>query len=219
MSDPRTSFETVISTAIDSALKELHTCLPGVVQTFDHEEQLADIQPTIQRKLGGELVNLPLLVGVPVRFPKVSGFSITLPLKEGDEVEIKCAERSIDNWLLDGDIQAAGDIRKHSLSDAYATPMMYSQDNKITDFDPDNIQIRNDAGTSFITLTSTGDIVLNGDSDFAVAFTDMKAAFDTLVSDFNTHMHPTAALGSPSPPVAPTTADMSGAKVDTVKVP
>lgn len=219
MSDPRNTIETVVQTAIDSALKELHTCLPGVVQAFDPIEQLADIQPTIQRKLKGELVNLPLLVGVPVRFPKVSGFCVTMPLKEGDEVEVKFVERSIDNWLLDGGIRSANDVRMHSLSDAYATPMMYSQQNKITDFDPDNMQIRNDAGTSFITLTASGDIILNGDTDFIVAFNDMKAAFDTLVSDFNSHMHPTAALGSPSPPVVPTSADMSGAKVDIVKVP
>ena len=50
MADPRTTLEKVIQTAIDSSLKELHTSLPGVIQSFDPVEQLADIQPTIKRK-------------------------------------------------------------------------------------------------------------------------------------------------------------------------
>lgn len=231
MADPRTTLEKVIQTAIDTSLKELHTSLPGVVQSFDPVEQTADIQPTIQRKQGGQLVDLPLLVGVPVRFPKVADFCITLPLKEGDEVSVIFAERSIDNWLLDGGIQSAGDIRKHSLSDAYAIPMLYSQNNKITNFDPDNIQIRSDDGSAFITIDTSGNILLNGDADFVTAFTDMKTAFDQLKTDlntfitlYNTHTHTGVTTGSGSsgttPSIGtPSLADMSSAKVDNVKVP
>lgn len=236
MADPRTTLEKVIQTAIDSSLKEVHTSMPGVVQSFDPVEQLADIQPTIQRKQSGELVNLPLLVDVPVRFPKVSDFCITLPLKEDDEVLIIISERSIDNWLLNGGIQPAGDIRKHSLSDAYAIPMLYSQENKILSFDPDNIQIRSDDGSAFITIDTSGNILLNGNADFVTAYTDMKTAFDQLKTDlnalitaYNAHIHITTATigasatpGVISPTVSqgtPSAADMSAAKVDNVKVP
>lgn len=93
----------------------------------------------------------------------------------------------------------------------------------------------NDA-TSKINILSGGDINLNGDTDSAVAFTDMQTAFDLLKQElnnfiiaYNLHIHVTTATigGSPTPGVlSPTvaqavsaTADMSGAQVPTVKLP
>lgn len=60
-----------------------------------------------------------------------------------------------------------------------------------------------------------GNLVLNEGTDFAVQFTAMKAAFDQLKSDYDLHTHPS--IGSP--PATPSTADMSGAKVDKVRLP
>lgn len=82
-----------------------------------------------------------------------------------------------------------------------------------------------------ILLNASGEIVLNGGTDFAVAYTDLKSAFDTLKGDlnnlisvFNSHVHPgvTAGGASTSATVTPGTAsaaDMAGAKVATVKLP
>jgi hypothetical protein len=79
-------------------------------------------------------------------------------------------------------------------------------------------------------ILSSDDIEVGGNADFAVRFNELKTQFDILKKDVNnhinvtymTHNHPTAAPGSPSPPSVPgvpTTADISGAKVDTVKLP
>jgi hypothetical protein len=83
----------------------------------------------------------------------------------------------------------------------------------------------NDAGAiqAFINLLKTGIIEVNGNADFAVRFTDLETAFNQLKSDFNTHTH-AYTPGSQPPsatavPVPQTTADMSGAKVDEVKLP
>ena len=235
MADPRTTLETVIQTAIDSTMKEVHTMLPAIVQSIDTVEQTVDVQPTIKRKINGEIVDLPLLTGVPIRYPKTTDFSITWPIKTDDHVMIIFAERSIDNWLINGDLQNPGDIRKHNLSDGFAIPMMYPQTDLITSFDATNLQIRTTSGAG-ITLTPAGIIELNGNADFVTAFTDMQTAFNTLKTDlnnlitaYNSHIHITTATvgasatpGIISPTVAigtPSTADMSGAKVDTVKVP
>lgn len=226
MADPRIQFEQVIQTAIDSSLKEVHTALPGVVQAFDPETQLADIQVTIQRKLAGELVNLPLLAEVPVRYFRCGGFTITAPLVQGDHVLLIFAERSIDTWLTSGEISNPADVRRHTLSDAFAIPMMFPQTNVISNFDNTNIQIRTDDGGGFVNITPNGNIELNGNADSVTAFNDMKAAFDTLVTNFNNHIHLTTAtvtggdpVGVISVPTVSSTADMSGAEVPTVKVP
>ena len=92
------------------------------------------------------------------------------------------------------------------------------------------INVLNDSGS--FNIKSDGVIEINGNADFAVAFTDLKTAFDQLKTDFNTfvttiynlHVHPGVTAGPASTGVAPlvgtgSTADMSGAKVDTVKIP
>lgn len=229
MSDPRNTLETVIQTAIDTNLKDVHTCLPAVIQSIDYDEQLIECQPTIQKLVDGVLTSLPLLIDVPIRFPKSADFSITYPLKEGDHVLVIFAERSIDNWLLDSGIQSANDVRRHSLSDGFAIPMVYPQPDKITDFDDTNLHIRTTNGEG-IKLTPTGNIELNGNDDFVTAFNDMKSAFDEFKTDFNTHIttvydihtHPDPVSGNSGVPNqlgSETSADMSGAKVETVKVP
>jgi hypothetical protein len=159
--DRRASLETVLATAIATQLKEVHTMLPGQIINFDPVEQLADIQPQLQRNVDGELKNLPVLSKVPVRFFKSGDFTITMPLKEGDEVAIYFIERSIDNWLEDGGIQSPNDTRRFDLSDAYAVPVLYSQKQKVVDFDPDNLVIKSTNGNSKITLKTNGEVVID----------------------------------------------------------
>ncbi len=76
-----------------------------------------------------------------------------------------------------------------------------------------------------------GVLELNGNTDFAVAFDDLKSGFDTLKSDFNTfvttifnlHVHATVtSLGTPTVPVpigSSSTASIDASKVDTVVLP
>jgi hypothetical protein len=93
--------------------------------------------------------------------------------------------------------------------------------------------VKNSSGS--MVVDSSGNAVFHGGSDTAVAYTDMKSAFDTLKTDlnnlvtaYNAHVHITTATVSAGPPgvLAPTTstgtptaADMSGAEVATVKLP
>lgn len=219
----KTSLESVVQTAIDSYMKEVHTCLPALVVAVNHSTQLIDAQITIKRQMKGELINLPLLKNVPLRYYKSNIFSITFPIEVNDNVMIIFAERSIDTWLTEGDIQNPFDIRKFSLSDAFAIPMMYHQKDVIPSFDSTNLQIKTNDGSGTITLTPSGDIELNGNGDTTIAYTDMKTAFDQLKTDlnnfitvYNAHIHGT----SPPPNTTATasTADMSPAEVADVKV-
>lgn len=70
-------------------------------------------------------------------------------------------------------------------------------------------------------LKPDGTMEINGNSDFAVAFNDLKTAFDQFKSDYNAHVHTgvTTGAGSSGAPAAPTTADIDPAKIDTIKVP
>lgn len=82
---------------------------------------------------------------------------------------------------------------------------------------------KGDTLAAYIKLFNDGIIHFNGDADFIAGFNDLKSGFDTLKSDFNsflTHMHPTAATGSPSPPsppATPSTASIDASKKDNLK--
>lgn len=222
---PNDLIEAAIQEGIASALKDLHTCLPGVIDSFDPATQLADIQPTIKRKirsLDGEeiLQNLPLLTSVPVRFLKTNSFSITMPPETGDEVLILFCERSIDTWLMYGGIQNPLDFRRHDLSDAFAFPLMYSQKNVVASFHAINLEIKS-AGSAKIALTPTTEVILNGGADWAVQFSALQTAFDELKSAFNTHVHAGVTSGGASTAATsvPSAADISLAKIASVRLP
>lgn len=68
---------------------------------------------------------------------------------------------------------------------------------------------------SSVRVLGDGSVVFNDGTDFAIQYNAMKTAFDQLITDYNAHGHG----GMGAAPPTPTTADMSGAKVATVKLP
>lgn len=185
MGDRRTQLESVIQTAIDTALKEVHTSLPAVVTKVDHANQLVDAQITIKRKMNGVLINLPILIDVPIRYWKSKTFSITFPIEVGDHVKITFAERSIDTWLTEGGIQNPFDVRKFSLSDAFAEPVMYHQKDLIPDFDPVNLEIKTNSGNTKIIVKSEGlEIITTGSTDITSSKTTINNDVD-IIGDLN----------------------------------
>ena len=61
------------------------------------------------------------------------------------------------------------------------------------------------------------EIHLNGDGKRLVTWDELNTALQGLVTALGTHVHPTAAVGTPSPPSAPLSLDLSAAKTTTVK--
>ena len=82
---------------------------------------------------------------------------------------------------------------------------------------------RDDTGTlqAYSLHKKDGVLELNGNTDFAVAFNDLKSGFDQLKLDHNAFLlHVHGAAGTPPvPPAIPSTASIDAAKIATVKVP
>ena len=81
---------------------------------------------------------------------------------------------------------------------------------------------------AFINFLSSGIIEINGNSDFAVRFNELESGFNELVTDFNNFVstfnnHTQILSGgialAPSTPASSTSADISDAKVEEVKLP
>ncbi|MFM3842788.1 Gp138 family membrane-puncturing spike protein [Klebsiella pneumoniae] len=149
-----------LAQAIMSAMR---VAMPGIIQSFDPDAVTAVVQPAIkgaeQDESGAEVsVNLPLLVDVPVVFPRGGGCTLTFPVSEGDECLVIFADRCIDFWWQSGGVQEPVDGRMHDLSDAFCIVGPQSQAKKIGGISTTGAQLRTDDGSAFIEVAAGGDI-------------------------------------------------------------
>lgn len=193
-----------IAQVVDNKLKELHTCMPGKIVSFDTDTQIAEIQPLIRRIfVNSGPVDLPLCISCPVMFPRAGGFSMTFPVTVGDECMIMFSERALDTWLQSGGVQLPLDTRRHSLSDAIAILGLYSQPNKLESFFTTGIEIKADDGSIYFRLDGTG-ITIKGNVniDGNITMTGTSTATDHTSDTISgkTHTHPGDSGGTTGPP-------------------
>lgn len=108
----------------ETTKNQIRVALPGIVQSFDPGAVTAVVQPAIRSvetdNDGNRITkNYPLLVDVPVVFPRGGGCTLTFPVKAGDECLVIFADRCIDFWWQNGGVQEPVDDRVHDLSDAF----------------------------------------------------------------------------------------------------
>jgi len=146
------NLSSVLRQAIKNQLAELHTCMPAVIVSYDHEKQLASVQPTISRKYAdGRVDQYPVINNVPIIFPRSGGASFTMPVKANDPVLLAFTERSMDTWKKTGGVQVQDDPRMHSLSDAVgfvglspetAPSQSENNDDVLLDFDGNKVRLK-----------------------------------------------------------------------------
>lgn len=153
--------ETSYRDLIMAARMDLHTAMPGIIQSFDAARMTCTIQPAIRGAIiaptgRAEAADLPLLVDCPVVFPGGGGYILTYPLKAGDEALIVIAERCIDAWWQSGGVQAAAEYRLQDLSDGFVIPGPRSQPHVVTGgVGMTGAELRTDSGTTVLRLKGT----------------------------------------------------------------
>lgn len=215
---PQTPNETDnLLTAIRSQLALVHTCLPGVIASYDEATQTATVTPAVKfkfRKSDGTLEHYapPAIPKVPVAFPGGDGWSITWPLAAGDPVTLVFAERSLDEWrTVKGTAHEARDVRRFDLTDAIAIP------GGRTPADPLPPEAYDSAA-----LVIRGTLIKLGSSaasEFVALANLVKSEIESFRAEVSTHTHPyvnfTAGAATTSPPVGfgTTAGDMGATKV------
>ncbi|EAT2563188.1 translation initiation factor IF-2, partial [Salmonella enterica] len=142
-----------------SVMSALRVSMPGIVQSFDSDTVTAVVQPAIKGyEQDSNGVNqstvLPLLVDVPVIFPRGGGCTLTFPVKAGDECLVIFADRCIDFWWQNGGVQEPVDDRVHDLSDAFCIVGPQSQAQKISGISTSAAQLRTDDGAAFVEVAA-----------------------------------------------------------------
>ena len=171
--DERTAdLTSLLQAAMDSAGISIRVAVPGIVQSWNADEQTVTVQPAIREKVSfggvGQEMNIPLLVDVPVVMPRAGGYSLVFVPQQGDECLIVFGDMCMDAWWQSGGIQSQADSRRHDLSDGFAILGCWSQPNKPS-FPESGCRLQNDEGTAGIaisggTVNIFGTVNINGNS-------------------------------------------------------
>lgn len=149
---------------LSSLATNLRVSMPGIIESYDPATQTATIQPAIREKVNingnQEWTEIPLLVDVPILFPRAGGYSITFPVSAGDECLVFFADCCYDAFWQSGGVQNQIDRRRHDLSDGLAIVTGISQPNRLSGVSSSGLQIRNDAGSAVIEIVG-GNISIN----------------------------------------------------------
>ena len=162
----------------DALQSRMWTMLPGIIVSYD----ITGNSPVAAVKLaikGYDTANdgtrtfhdLPTLPHCPVVFPRGGGYSMTFPVKEGDECIVLFSSRSIDEWWQSGVGQPAFDFRQHDLSDGVcfvgltskAAPIgVLSATTAQFQADDGSVSVALDKSTKTVNITGPGGITCDG---------------------------------------------------------
>ena len=186
---------------------EIHTAMPGTIESVDYEEGLVNVLPALKMKLpNGELINYPLITGVPVlTFSSNStGVSVTLPVVPGDTCWIMISEQSLDAWMYGMDTNA--DL-PFDLTNAICIPGLSPTLNAEQQKANDEKAVIVRAGEQKLTISPEG-IRIDGDLHIAgniSADGALSVAGQASASEFSArgvslsgHTHTSSASGSPT---------------------
>lgn len=135
------------------------TAMPAILQSYDPAKKTCSAQVAVMsqvqdRKTGAwNNVKITVCVDCPVIFPGGGGFTLTFPLKSGDEGLLVFASRCIDAWWQNGGVQPQAEVRLHDLSDGLFIPGASSVPNVPANTSATNVQLRNADGTLVIELS------------------------------------------------------------------
>lgn len=186
------------SVPVDERLKETHTCLPGIVKSFDAATQSATVQPAIQRIfIPDGPVNLPVCLDVPVQFPRGGGFVLTFPVTAGDECLLVFSERAIDFWFDRGGVQLPAEYRMHDLSDAFAIMGVSSKPKAISAFATGAAELRSLDGNTVIHIEN-GEVTIKAATvnvggtggELAAKGETLQTFVNALITALVAHTHP-----------------------------
>ena len=139
--------EESLKSMTENYINNMRVAIPAIIVQFDSQKQTASVQPAIKDTLQGNFVALPELSDVPVQFPRAGGYSLTFPVKAGDECLLVFSDMCIDGWWQLGGIQNQAEKRRHDLSDACAILGITSVPKALKNVCMEGLRLQKDSGT------------------------------------------------------------------------
>jgi hypothetical protein len=198
-------------------IKTIFVSIPGIIESYDSTTKRCRVRPAINILLtDGTTTAQSAIVNVPVLWPSGGGFTLLSPLPSGTPVELKFSQRGITKFKETFSQEDPGN-GIFDKEDAHVIPSYGGL--SVTPVSETGMCLQKEDGSFYVCIEDDR-VMINGDSDTAIAFTDMKVAFDTLKAELNALVTAYNAHASHPPGNGVTAiADMSGAEISTIKVP
>lgn len=174
-------------------VNNVRVAMPGIIQSFDATEQTVTVQCAIREKINmdGNLSwqEIPLLLDVPIIFPRAGNYILTMPIQAGDECLVVFGDSCMDAWWQSGGVQNQIDCRRHDLSDGYAIVGLYSQPRRITNYSTNTAQLRNLSGSAYVELSGNNVNIVGG--NVTISATKVTIGGNTTIDGrvFMSHKH------------------------------
>jgi hypothetical protein len=111
----------LLNTFIANKVADINICLPAKIVSYEFKTRKAVVKPLLNVKYNDDQVlENPLIYNVPVVHPAAGGASITFPVKEGNTVLLIFSQKSLEEWLRNGQLVTPDDPRQNDLTDAIA---------------------------------------------------------------------------------------------------
>jgi len=168
------NLKSLILTMFGQELNQIHTTLPGRIEKYYPETMRADVVLYNNKKIEDKWEEIPPILNMPVRFPKVAGFYMRMPLKKKDPVVICFAEESIDNLVVDGQSHNSEDSRRFSMDDGFVMGGFSLENDKlkkIGEYTEDVVLVNNVTGT-VIRQNQAGEIFIEDSKNITIGNSD-----------------------------------------------
>lgn len=183
------------------------------------QKMTVSVQPAIKEVLRVNAVptqtTMPILDDVPISIPTAGGWSLTLPIKIGDECMLSFQDMAFDNWWQSSGIQKQpdGPLYRHDIGDAIAEFGVRSVPNVIKNYSTTSAQLRSDDGTVLIDLALTGITLTAPSIKMGDGSTETALMTNNFFTFWNTNIFPfLQGLGytGPNPPTDSITQIVTG---------
>ena len=184
---------------------QMNTTIPAIVDEFNPSTQRVAAIPAIKFKHINpdgsiEYLEYPKITNIPLAIQRGNGVMITYPIKKGDVCTLIFSQRSIDNFLLEGNIQNPyeGDdpltsvIRCMDMSDALCFPGVITNKEFISGYSTSAVELRNSSGDTKVSVASNSLTLKQGGATITLSGGNitMNATQITLNGkDWDTHQH------------------------------
>lgn len=148
----------------------INTHYPAKIVSFDVVNQLAVVKLQREQYYADfeqlyKEYDIPNLVDVPVHFPQCGGYSLTFPIKAGDDCLVLFSQRGHSHWLYENKdkigkfstgIPKAEFFRTHNINDALCIVGFNPVPSAIPNFSATDVELRDDSRGQRITLKPDG---------------------------------------------------------------
>ncbi len=162
-------FNRLIKDYVKTEINSINTLLPAKIKKYYPSQMRADIIFLNKVEVNGEFVEQSCVYSCPVILPKVSGFFISMPYKEGDVVMVAFSQVALDNLLDSGQSEVVEIKRRFSLDDAVVLGgVQIESKGDLGSANGEDIILENIETNTTIKIKSSGDIEISGSKNINI---------------------------------------------------